>query len=708
MLQPGTQDATIRTPMTPESWLVAQGRLRAQNPDNTEPAERAALVRKFYEEADRSHKRQEALKYWKEADRLTKGMHWTEVLKESDYRSNYQFVINEVYSIKEKVVSLLVEGLPEIEFLERNPNHTEISNGIDNFFRHEWERNNWYMTLVMAIDEAVKHRVGFIKCYWDVHEDGGRGSVVLEAVSNYDLFIHERAIIKDGKLIAKYIIHRMDKSRNEIIAQYKVDPTGEFQSAKGFSRFRGSKDRPFLDSVRNETHQRTGGSDMQSRPPGYQEMEENFLLRECHYRDDALKKQPGINDTSTQALRYPTGRVITECNGHVLWDEENMAGFCMFIPVTVEPDIKEIHGPSLINQLSGMQMAVNKSFSQIFEHTERCANPTRRISLSAMNANQDTDLSRPGATVIVMDDHEQGFSYAEAPPLGGEVVQVLTISMESMENTSGVYEVSQGEATARAPSGIAIEKLQTAARTRSNLRMSFLDQSLKEIARCISSLFLDFVSEDRQFRFLDEESQAELHGVFNAAALVFPSRMERARELQEQMNLEKQKIVAASRQLPPDQLIEYENYQLDVIAELDRMIDQVFAMPAHDLVSLDVRIQTGTRSMTRAIRQSNAMILYELDVIDDATLLKHLEFPNAHKIIQAKAEERKALAEAQQAAMEAQQEQEKEHIELEHDNAMELAELKSKMELLEEKVRGKAVVDAAKIRADKPESDKED
>ena len=692
--------------ITPERWLVAQGRLQAQNPDNTPAAERAALVRKFHEKSQNSKKRQEALKYWQEADRLVKGMHWTEVLQKTDYRLNYQFVINKVYSIKEKIVSLLVEGLPEIEFLERHQNHTEIAGGIDNYFRHEWERNNWYYTLVLAIDEAVKHRVGFIKCYWDVHEDGGRGSVVLEAVSNYDLFVDERAIIKDGKLIAKSIVHRMDKSRGEIISQYKVDPTGEFQASQGMSRPK-SKERPFLDAVRNEAHQQRGGSDTESRPPNYQEMEENFILRECHYRDDSLKKMPGINDTSTQALRFPNGRVITECNGHVLWDSENVAGFCMFIPVTVEPDIKEIYGPSIINQLSGMQMAVNKSYSQIFEHTERCSNPTRKISAGAMNLNQDTDLSRPGATVIVLDDSEQGFDYVEAPRLGPEVTQVFTFSMESMEDTSGVYEVSQGEATPQARSGIAIDKLQTAARTRSNLRMSFLDQSLKEIARCIASLFLDFVSEDRQFRFLDEETQVELHGVFNAAALVFPSRLERAQEIQQQIDREKQKIYVASQQLAPDQLAEFENYQLDRIAELDRMIDQVFAMPAHDLVSLDVRIQTGTRSMTRALRQSNAMILYELDVIGDATLLKHMEFPNAHKVLQEKAREREAMAKAQEAAQAEMVEAEKEKIEQEHDNAMEIAELKGKFELLEAKIQAKTQVDVAETRANN-QSNKED
>ena len=40
---PQLQPQTI----APEKWLVSQGRLQAGNPDNTPPAERAALVKKF-------------------------------------------------------------------------------------------------------------------------------------------------------------------------------------------------------------------------------------------------------------------------------------------------------------------------------------------------------------------------------------------------------------------------------------------------------------------------------------------------------------------------------------------------------------------------------------------------------------------------------------------------------------------------------------
>ncbi len=253
----------------PEKWLVSQGRLQARNPDNTPPAERAALVKKFLRESENSECRQEALRYWEEADRLTKGYHWSDMVTGSaDYQLDFHFVANLIYSIKEKLVSLLVEGIPELEFLERQPNQTDFAVQMDNFFRHEWERHNWMAALVIALDEAIKHRTGWLKVFWDVRADGGRGAVRVEPVSNYDLFLHEGAMIRDGQLQSKYIIHRMDKTRNEIVAQWKVDPTGEFQRHLGMETGRQDPSRPFLDAVRDESTRMRGGiSTSESRPP---------------------------------------------------------------------------------------------------------------------------------------------------------------------------------------------------------------------------------------------------------------------------------------------------------------------------------------------------------------------------------------------------------------------------------------------------------
>ena len=694
MLQPA--NATQQNQLSPRDFLVSQGKLKAQNPDNTTPGERAALVQRFYKESESSQVRRDAEKYWREADRFVKGMHYSQ--DGAGYHQEYQFVINKIYSIKEKLVSLLIENLPEVEFVERMQNETEIATAIDNFYRHEWERNNWMQTLGLALEEAIRHRTGFVKVYWDTNADGGRGAVRLEAISNYNLFLHEDAMIRDGELSSKFIVHRMDKTRNYIIDKWDVDPSGQFQKEMGLPRPQSNKKKPLLDMMREESAIMRGGSASTSRPPDHKEKKDVYEVYECHYQDDALIKSSGINEGSdAYSLKYPNGRVITECNGHVLYDKPNIAGFCMFVPLTTEPDINSIYGPSILNQLSGIQMALNKGYSQVVEHTERCANPILRITSSTMGLNQDSELGKPGSRVIVLNDQE-GISYVQAAPLGKEVMEVIVMSSDALEDVSGVYEVSQGDTSPQARSGIAIERLQAAALTRSNLRSVYLDQGLKTVARNICSLFLDFVSEDRQFRFFDEETQLEAYGTFNAQKMVLPKRRDRIKGIQDQIGMERTKIFQAVRLTTPERAAEIEQHQMQVIAMLESQILQVMMLPAHDLVSFDVRIQTGSRSMTKSQKHSNAIMLFELGVITETDLLLMLEIPNARKILTRKAEEHQAMAEAQ-----AEKEQEliaieTQRLELEHENTIELQEIKGILELAIEKLDNETQIKIAQMR----------
>lgn len=685
----------------PEQWLVSQGRLQARNPDNTLPAERAALVKKFLRESENSQCRTMALRYWEEADRLVKGYHWSDLVSGSDdYELEFHFVANLMYSIKEKLVSLLVEGIPELEFLERNPNHTEFAVQMDNYFRHEWERHNWMAALVIALDEAIKHRTGWLKVYWDVRADGGRGAVRVEPVSNYDLFLHEGAMIRDGKLASKYIIHRMDKSRNEVIGQWKVDPSGEFQKHLGQQTGRQDPSRPFLDSVRDEAHSMRGGmSSSQSRPPRHAERKEVFQVYECHYQDDSLVKSQGVDSTESAMLRYPAGRVLIECNGHLLHDGPNPAGFCMFVPFSVDPSVDAVYGPSIINQLAGMQMALNKCISQMIEHTERCSNPVLKISSLSKSLNQDSDIGKPGSRIVTM-ENEGGAAWLDPPALGIEVKELFAMMIELMENISGVHEVSQGD-TSPARSGIAIERLQAAAATRSNLRSINFDQGLKTFARNVCSLFLDYENEDRQYRFLDEDSMMERHGTFNAKSMVTPTRRDKIAQLQDQMVAVRQDYMNIALYRSEEEAAMLQEYYISLLEDLRREIYITQALPAHDLVSFDVRIQTGTRSMTQAARESRAFMLFELDIITEASLLKMLRVPNAHKMLQMKAEERKALADAQKQQLQEKFALETQSAEVEHDNELELEELKGQFDIIVAKIQAKA----AQVRASKSGSD---
>ena len=77
-------------------------------------------------------------------------------------------------------------------------------------------------------------------------------------------------------------------------------------------------------------------------------------------------------------------------------------------------------------------------------------------------------------------------------------------------------------------------------------------------------------------------------------------------------------------------------------------IQVVEQMPASDLVSFDISIQTGTRHLSLQALASLVIQLYEMKVITAETLLKRLQFPGWQKALNLKREEQALIAQAQQ------------------------------------------------------------
>ena len=88
----------------------------------------------------------------------------------------------------------------------------------------------------------------------------------------------------------------------------------------------------------------------------------------------------------------------------------------------------------------------------------------------------------------------------------------------------------------------------------------------------------------------------------------------------------------------------------------------------------------------------------ELDMATDADVLKIMEVPNYRKIVENKAEEHKAQADAQAAAQAELLAIEKEKLALEHQNAMELQELQGTLQLVIEKLEAQTQLTVARMK----------
>lgn len=674
----------------PEEYLVSAGRMRASNPDDTPDDERVDMVMRFKNESEKSATRQEAVRLWEEADRLISGNHWFgHENKQSDYQIG--FVINKMYAVVEKLVSLLIQNLPDFEIQPRESSSSKLAESLNNYVRHEYDRKNWIISLGIALKAAIAHKTSFVKVFWDPHEDGGRGSVRVDPVSNYDLYLDDGAMIRDGELQAKYVIHRMSKTRNEIIGKWGVDPTGEYQRMFGLQsdRKKGSNVTNFIDGMRNERVLGAGADGSgESRPPDYNERKGTYQVYECHYRDDSLIVSEGYDERVERKLKYPAGRIITVCNGHVLHDGPNTAGFCMFVPLNTDPTIDKIYGPSVVTHLAGVQFAINKGFSQVYEHTERCSNPTLQISSATQGLNQDSDISGPGARIITAET-EGGAGWIEPPRLGPEVLQMIQMAIEIAEDISGIYEVTKGNTSPQARSGVAIDKLQGASMTRSNLKLKFVDQGVIITVRNVTSLFLDNVKADRMYRFMDEDAYSEDFGVFNPAEMVFPTRRDKYMEVQQQIDDAKYKMNVLAR-TDPGRTAQLKPLVMQELEMLENKKYEIAALPAHDLVSIDVEVLTGTRFMTKEQLIEVSFILFELQQLTPQALLKAIDYPDWRNNLRMLAKMQQDAAEAEKEAIEEQFDLEKTKIELEHANDMELEELKGTIELAQERIRQQA------------------
>ena len=662
--------------------LVDQNIIEPMDPDDTPVQESVKFVERFKRESEQSDIRQAAVTLWEQADNMIEGKHWSGA-NTSKRRNNWKakLTINRIFGVQEKAVSLLVEMLPEMEILPRDPASVVPAEMMDNFFRHEWDRRSWGTTLAMIADKANAQRTAFIKTYWDAHGDGGRGTVRLEPMSNYRLFFHSGTLIRDGKVRTKGVVHSFDMTRNEVISKYGVDPEGSINQMQGRREpINGAS--PALNLMtKNEmgVGETTyiGGStpfnDAQD-SPNVQKQKDTYEVLECWYMDDARVETPEF-DGSTRPitpLLYPHGRVITTCNRRLLFDGPNPLRFFPFVALSTKMDLDRIFGPSMINQITEPQQDLNKRRSQFADHAALTANP---MGLASGGSGLDADKMKANPGEIHMTFDMDGFKWIAPPELGREVSESVAMDIQDIEHISGMEELLQGQEPNRIESGIGIEKVQNAARTRSNLRSMFFDAGLRACAENVISMFLDFVKQPRQFRFLNIRALEQQFGMFDPQTMVLPHRQSRKAELEQQVFQIQSDMMMSE---PAPDLIASANARIQSLREEIEAVDR---LPASDLVSFDIRIMSGTRSLTQSAKTALTFQAFESQAISRYTLLKELKYPDYQNAYLLKMQEEQQAAESQAQAEQMAFEREVELERIKFENERELLMIKEAAEI---------------------------
>ena len=677
--------------------LAIQDKIPRENPDNTPDDGRVSLVMRFKQQSEDSARRKTCVERWREADRFIDGEQWGSEEKAKLDPHQAMLTINRIFPAQETRVALMTENLVQVEILPRDAADDTFARELDGFLIHEWERQGWSSVFAIVLWQSSAHSTSFIKTYWDIHAEGGRGAAKLEPMSNYDLFIHPKARIREGKLITKYVVHRFELTRNQILAIYNVDivesPPEVPQRArptKGDPQTSGLLKDEATDTIFVTGKPSAATTKDASRAPDYEPMDDTFEVLECWYMDDERVETEEFDDVQRNGhkLKYPNGRILTVCNGRLLYDSPNELGFFPFVPITERPTISEIYPTSTISHLLQPQKEYNKRRSQISDHAELCCNPIMIITGTA-GIEADTDLHKPGSRHVSLDGYTKdgGVWFLNPPPLGDEVGAGVSLAHQDIDEISGMHEVNRGEEPTQARSGVAIQHLQQSGKTRTSWHSDNNDVGLLQVYRNVISMYLDFVDEPRKYRFTSPESIEQDFGEFNPQSHVLPNRQKRIQELGMQIQqIEEQKMFVEDQGLSEEETLELMQMADSQIESLMQEIEIVEQLPASDLVSFDISIQTGTRHLSLQALASMAISLYEMKVITAQTLLQSLRFPGWQKAIKLKSEEQAALAQAQQ-----------EVEEITHERVRELQREKNEQMVVLEKERADTQVEKEEV-----------
>lgn len=702
MLLPPGSEPFYSNRLDPRRRLAAVGSIRRDNPDETPLVEAVELVRRFVQESEESDYRTKAVRMWETCDRFLDGEQWDwlETFGGNVELAPWQakLTINKLHKMHEKWVSLLMENLPEWEYVSRDPANTIVADTLDMYVSHEWERNKWLSVFGMALKQMVSHSTSFLKIFWDIHGDGGRGTAKMEAVSNYDLFIDEGAMVRDGKLKCKYVVHKMEMTRNQILSIYDKDPGGEIRS--GFMN--DTKGRPltrieqYIDNLNTGKSSRggggTGGASMHTMHPGRGKRKETYDVYEGLYYDDTRVEGAEIDDESGDIppLKYPNGRIITICDGKLLSDKANKLGFNPYIPLSMSPNLERIYSPSVVYHCISPQLELNKRRSQIADHASLASNPILVVS-QLSNVSQDDVVGEPGEVIISFDSGspDGGVRWLQPPSLSKEVVESAISAELDIDEISGIAEINRGQKPNQLESGVAIDMQQQSTMTVPTMHSTFVDQGLKEALRCVGSLFLDFVPDERKFKYMDTRQVQEEFGTFNPVNLLLPSRQDAVAGIQEKQEILRLQLEDGEAMLSSEDYEILASYIFAQIEEYEDMIQQVWELPASDLISFDVSLQTGTRGMTQQAIATMARDYFDIGAITVQSLMEKTKFPNWMRDLRLKMEEVAAQMESEKAMMAEQREIQREIDEDEHEQELETEHVKGQYRLAEAEIRAR-------------------
>lgn len=432
---------------------------------------------------------------------------------------------SEMYPIVSTLISYMMDQGVSFSVAPAATPHTpfytlmgKLANDLQTLLETNWEVENYYEPLEVALWDAAQTGAGILKTVWDGGLDQGLGNATICRVDPWSFYPDPNATnIKDSQYFIEYQRMSLDQIQRLYPLAYDAVRANLSQLEDGGA---GPSDtpRPFVyDSAQYPMANLSalpGGTFQAPIPghggggsyglPGQSRLNavdtQGVNVYECWVREIVVDDPPDtdpLSDLSQDApLIYDRWRVVVHAAGVVLMDElaENLWEYSRHpYERLVFDDIGEFWGIALCTHLSSAQIAINRLLSSVQQNAEMTGNPIL-LKPTTSGISRQAILNRPGETYDVSgvggSNQANEPHWMQPPAVPQYVIDLIQWWISRMENISSISALQKGSV----PQGRATNKTVTATqdsgfvRIRNNLR--HVEAALRNIGNMLAQLII--------------------------------------------------------------------------------------------------------------------------------------------------------------------------------------------------------------------------
>ncbi len=427
----------------------------------------------------------EATKSWEENWNFYRGHHWKKA--RPSWKASPRIPIT--YSKIETIIPIMTDSSPRVHVNARHPKWQKYADVMQKMMDYEWDRQGMDANLEMNSKNALIYGDGIMYNWYDEQ----RGRPCTEVMPPQNAFPDGRATsISDARIFT----HRTLMPRAEVLRRW---PKAESRRVIPGARFqgRGIEDiapQPWAGRQGAIAGTYSGESLMVQEVPGRSDMqaEREIEVMQFWVRDqetieaDAFDPETGqpIDENGKpvriEHLKFPHGRLIVVAGQEIVFDDANPYWHSRwpYIKQTSHPINGSFWSVSFTENLVPINRYINKLLGIILDNAALMASGQWKVS---KNAGVDPKMLTGEPGLAVMYNALGGGIVDKIPgvPLPKYVMDTLEMLIRLADDTTGVFDVTQGKKPVGITAGVAIEQLQEAAQTRIRLLTRHMEQAIR-------------------------------------------------------------------------------------------------------------------------------------------------------------------------------------------------------------------------------------